>query len=335
LNGITFREDSDSTANRMESNLNALSVVRFTGNDEETALKLRQATLSHFVKNCPEEQRHSSSVINIDNKYFRVSVALEPSLSTTNRKDDKEEGMILAFDATDFTESCNSFDKLSSIHLDAENRGECGDLLRMCVAITDFEGNTYASGGTHDANSKKQEEEYSRRVLWCLDHGYEYVEADITLKEQNEGHSLRDKDGFARIVEAIGSTVWSTATMHPRSSKLKVSAETLKPPEESSSIRTDNSETSPMTGSNAIAASALDCAIPSQHGCGANEEGERMDHFESLISEATRVRDAATSGAVSDEERRKNASDMALRLMGMMDTFGLDHEDSCSEDDSQ
>jgi hypothetical protein len=46
---------------------------------------------------------------------------------------------------------------------------------------------------------------YTRRVLWCLDHGYEYVQVDLMEYGRSIGHSDREKEGFARIVEAVGN----------------------------------------------------------------------------------------------------------------------------------
>jgi len=51
------------------------------------------------------------------------------------------------------------------------------------------------------------------RVTSCGAWIVEYVEADLSEKGISSGHDARDKEGFARIVEAISGTVWSSAVM--------------------------------------------------------------------------------------------------------------------------
>ncbi|CAM9658831.1 unnamed protein product [Scytosiphon promiscuus] len=51
-------------------------------------------------------------------------------------------------------------------------------------------------------------QERRRRCLeWCLDHGFEYVEADC--RDSERGGELREKEGVPRIVEALQSNVWT------------------------------------------------------------------------------------------------------------------------------
>ena len=53
-------------------------------------------------------------------------------------------------------------------------------------------------------------------MLWCLDRGYEYVEVDVTPEGMTGGFEERDKDGYARVVEAIGTCMWSSHVMKRR-----------------------------------------------------------------------------------------------------------------------
>ena len=129
----------------------------------------------------------------------------------------KEDGIVLAFDAArsnpDLPMSvAASFDSLNSVHENAVSKG-AGDLLRLCVGV---------SMGPMEADElrgREFEQEYSRRILWCLDRGYEYVEADLSAQGLVKGHNERDKEGFARIVEAIAGTVWSSAIMEKEKTK--------------------------------------------------------------------------------------------------------------------
>ena len=101
--------------------------------------------------------------------------------------------MILVFS----NNSKEDFDALAAVHSAAENDNQCGDLLRLCLGISNNNNSQQLLTG------KAYEAEYSRRILWCLDHGYEYIEG-VRLDGDAifQGHNTRDKDGFARVVEA-------------------------------------------------------------------------------------------------------------------------------------
>jgi len=68
---------------------------------------------------------------------------------------------------------------------------------------------------------KEYEMEFSRRVLWCLDRGYEYLEVDFSSEGLRRGMDERDKEGFARVVEAISSCMWSSHVMKSRSGNVR------------------------------------------------------------------------------------------------------------------
>jgi hypothetical protein len=115
--------------------------------------------------------------------------------------------------SSDYCSSLSSrfaFDSLQSVHDCLNNHYQIqklGDLLRLCVGVT--YRNPLATCSHHDV--KLYEKEYSRRVLWCLDHGFEYVEVDLSEAGKQQGHDERDKEGFARVVEALAGTVWTSA----------------------------------------------------------------------------------------------------------------------------
>jgi hypothetical protein len=195
----------------------------------------------------------SKSTIVVSNKYFSANVVLadidclnndydplqqheqkeegeapSPSSSTTAATT-KEDGCILVFDGMksnpDYIGSggCGgidgvTFDQLANVQEKADagpEQRQLGDLLRLCVGVTlkpDASPQDWRGRQNHEA-------EYSRRILWCLDHGYEYVEADLSDDGQRRGHDDRDKEGFARIIEAIEGTVWSSAVMKQAQTK--------------------------------------------------------------------------------------------------------------------
>jgi Alpha and gamma adaptin binding protein p34 len=118
-------------------------------------------------------------------------------------------GGVAATSTTTTATAAVTFDALHAVHerVEAGDGASFGDLLRLCVAVS------IGSVTPREVRGTDHEREYSRRILWCLDRGYEYVEADLSTEGQLRGTDVRDKDGFARIVEAIEGTMWSSAVM--------------------------------------------------------------------------------------------------------------------------
>jgi hypothetical protein len=263
-----------------------------------------------------------------------------------------------------------TFDGLDTVHRHAETVNNCGDLLRLCVGVSLGE---YTA---EELRGKDHEKEYSRRILWCLDNGYEYIEADLSKDGQMKGHDERDKDGFARIVEAIEGTVWSSAVMSKSKTQElkntyvddKNAVEKVTPPvgeeeEEENpyqppdpsllfksqndvqdqTISTASSEDVPAAAAAALkeeseAASML--LNPTEVGPSEmaqlrqDLEAEKIfDKMESVLKEASQIREASKSGALSDDERRERAGDAALALVNLMSQFGLEDDDDGSEGD--
>jgi hypothetical protein len=127
----------------------------------------------------------------------------------------QEDGIILVFDALQANpdlETGTPFDVLNVLHDNSTASTDVGDLLRLCVAVSMGPKSPEELRGQNT-----HEQEYSKRILWCLDRGYEYVEVDLSAEGQRTGHDERDKEGFARIIEAIQGTVWSSAVMKKQS----------------------------------------------------------------------------------------------------------------------
>ncbi len=201
-------------------------------------------------------------------------------------------------------------------------------------------------------------------MLWCLDHGYEYVEADLTEYGQSIGHEDREKEGLARIVEAVGNTVWSTAKMRPRKARhLKFSYDVDKNNVTSKSTNTgdarsikivDTAEgddsiipavvaveateveagtendtrkhhsTEVTTSQSDLISNTTTGVQPSTKDVKVEsllkqEESEedisKLESLEFLIKEANRIRDCARQEHISDDERRRQAGEMAIRLI--------------------
>jgi hypothetical protein len=326
---------------------------------------------------------HTDSRIVIQNKYFTANVLLEDieqqQLQAIGNHNKKEDGVILVFDALlsnpdrDATVAGGgtTFDTLASVHQKAEQNGTCGDLLRLCVGVS------LGSFSPEELRGKDHEKEYSRRILWCLDNEYEYVEADISQEGQLQGHDLRDKDGFARVVEAIQGTVWSSAVMSE--SKTKELKETytddksaiqkeVKIPEDDEEknpyqppdpslfrpIEKDDAQTAKEVNNTEgvhgsieddVADTAADTSAasllldPTQVGAAEmaqlrkDLEAEKLfEKMETVLREASQIREASKSGALTDDERRERAGDAALALVNLMGQFGMEDDDSQAYD---
>ncbi|KAL7527174.1 hypothetical protein ACHAXR_001835 [Thalassiosira sp. AJA248-18] len=216
------------------------SILRIGPIDSENgnAAKLRSAIASHFHQDTsswsPSSDSNNSNnntnnnLLTISNRYFDANVLLVGLDDSINNEETtaaaishhQEDGIVLIFDSSpplqqllSTTTTITTFDSLDQHHTTAtttitnNNNQECsGELLRLCI------GTTHGPSPLSDG-SKKSEEEYSRRVLWCLDRGYEYIEVDLTSEGLQRGFDERDKDGFARVIEAVETCMWSSHVM--------------------------------------------------------------------------------------------------------------------------
>ncbi|KAL7489269.1 hypothetical protein ACHAW6_014846 [Cyclotella cf. meneghiniana] len=319
------------------------------------AALLRSAISSHFrgstsasgVDRALNEIATDDDLLTISNRYFDAKVLLKglhESVPDETSQDDKspchsqEDGIILVFrSSTDASKSAitpeQSFDSLNLIHDFAEQTNRAGELLRLCVGVA--LGPSPLSDGT-----KKSEEEYSRRVLWCLDRGYEYVEADLTVEGRSKGHDDRDKEGFARIVEAISSCMWSSHVMKKNTVSDNGAASSL----DAKTIAKEHKETNndldlgPTildndAGREAAAMASLMNGVHEAHSPegASNQNQQQQDvtfhELERVMSEAKRIREASQSNSMTDEERRHRAGDIAMRLMGLLERLGFDEDD--------
>ena len=106
----------------------------------------------------------------------------------------------------DSTSATNALvlDSTSTISSSSTTTAACDDyLLRLCVGVS------LGPYAPHELRGHHHEQEYTKRVLWCLDRGYEYIEVDLSPT----GHEDRDKESFPRAIEAMQGTVWSSAVM--------------------------------------------------------------------------------------------------------------------------
>lgn len=211
--------------------------------------------------------------------------------------------------------------------------GQAGELLRLCVSVVDEneQASSYPKKGT-----KEYEERYSERVLWCLDREYEYVEASLEQKALETGHDERDKDGFARVVEAISGTVWSSAVMIDSKKQQALKKNFVNEYANTETIETTEERESEYVPPDLVEREELAKAeILNQ--CNIKEEdkeaGEerKLEELENALREATRIRDLSRSGSLTDEQRRERAGEAATLLMNIMGQFGDESESSEEE----
>ncbi|GAX23683.1 hypothetical protein FisN_12Hh258 [Fistulifera solaris] len=198
-----------------------LSVLRFAspttiegGGLPPSALPFQRLTdriIQHFSASNETNDPPSMNVIQISNRYFTAQVALLSEEATQQSTLHKEDGIVLVWD--DDHAIADWIQLLNAAHEQLEAAGG-GDLLRLCVGISTTTTTTTTTTTRSQRTPKEIEETYSQRVLWCLDRGYEYIPAcDLSDEGVSRGHGERDKEGFARLVEAIQGTVWSSAVM--------------------------------------------------------------------------------------------------------------------------
>lgn len=284
----------------------------------QTAEAVRQ------LQTCLFQQFEQSPIhLSLENKYFTSSVTLASmDQISDSSKNYKEDGVILVVNATkNFESQCQS---LHTTLLEA--CPDVGDLLRLCCVI--------------GASSSLSEEEYSQRILWCLDHGYEYVPG-VDLTKTEVGHDDRDKEGFARVVEALESTVWSSAVMKKKTAANATAATTSNhgetttsrtKPEDTIAATSEETKTSQndTTSSSYEPPSLSPFQLPPQPEEEDDEESRSLQQLESVMKEATRIRDMSMKGELTDDERKARAADAAQLLMGLM----LDDDDDDEEDSS-
>ncbi len=329
------------------------SIVRLGPNEGNLSAELLRNAVTLFFRKTDDKGESDSSFV-VRNKYFNANVVLK---GTEDQKetaaDVKEDGIILVFDAVRSNPDGSdegggaSFDSLQAAHQKALCNNDCGDLLRLCVGVS------LSELSPEEIRGKDHEKEYSRRILWCLDNGYEYIEADLSEEGQQKGHGDRDKDGFARIVEAIEGTVWSSAAMSTtKSTQLKDSlAETKQKVEELKSSMANDEESSEnpyippdpslmkmpelkvkevtkrKPGETTDSAAAIFGLKDEKNGMDAEDvDADKLfSQMESVLKEAQQIRKEGHN--LSDEERRERAGNAALALVNLMGQFGLDDDD--------
>ena len=322
------------------------SCVRI-GGDPNHIHTLCQSLSHHFP--CSRMKQKDGYIFNIQNKYFHAKVNLESfSIITTHpnndvQEEDKEDplkaqdGIILLIDH----HHPNAISTILTPMNQSATATGSGDTLRLCVSILPI------SPPSKKVTSKEEEDLYSERVLWCLDHGYEYIEkVDLSSIGIQQGFEEREKEGFARVVEAIQSTIWSTASRHQvkkmmnhqqkehlqdqidleKSILRKDNDDNNLDEEESTNEKTTTNDSSIQKQTNQTKVSDIlqQIAPPIQ------EHSEaQFHHLDSLLQQVNQIRQATKANAdtISDKERRTRAADIAIKLLDVLDLSGEEDSD--------
>mmetsp|Transcript_40930 Transcript_40930/g.46501 ORF Transcript_40930/g.46501 Transcript_40930/m.46501 type:complete len:306 (+) Transcript_40930:24-941(+) len=289
------------------------SLVHLEGTDYTTTKLFKNALLQHYKSNKirTEQEQNNTEVLELENKYFMARIRLvidgekeeaDDFSSSINDNKCKEDGKILVFPSTTTTTSV--FD--GNDHKDNVDHNE-SLLLKLCI-ICSFRKS--------ESNTLVNEDEYSKRILWCLDRGYEYCEVD--LSDTTSGFDDREKEGFARVIEAIEGTVWSSAIMTKKKKLTTSSSQTATP--STPSIPTENTSYKPPS-----------LLKQEEDEKSISAEERDFNEMENLIKEATKIRSMSQNSEFqSDEERRQRAANAATLMMQFMK---LDDE-SDNDDDS-
>ena len=141
----------------------------------------------------------------------------------------------------------------------------------------------------------------------CLEHGFEYIEADLCAPVSTEG--TREKEGVARVVEAMEATSWRSIVLRERGHRAP----------ETAGLSTSGAEESCLS----VGAEGAEMSEPAEGlevEKGVVETEKSVDELEAIFDKVREVR--ASAGQVSDSERRKRAAETALRLakaLGVLD----------------
>jgi len=172
---------------------------------------------------------------------------------------------------------------------------------------------------------------------------------DLSEKGIKSGFDRREKEGFARAIEAIQGTVWTSARMH-KDKKSLVKELASSPPEKKMDEKvhesnqgnecripeninsTRNSDEYDDQNQNIKEESKEgkieECANDKNDNDKKEETEESIfDDLEHVLKEAARIRNEAKQGNLSDDERRKMAADTAMKLMGMLDLLDGDSDE--------
>ena len=181
-------------------------------------------------------------------------------------------------------------------------------------------------------------------VDWCLEHRAEMIESN--LEDVFATHDSREKQGHARMHEALSAVQWVTMVLKQQRKEVIVEERVERIVEEEKTESASESETAPKSAPiPVLSASSAQQVSPSDDldktesnvfwdamqsvvdGGGEDGGDTGLDGLSNLVSQARAVRRAGEQGTMSVEERHQNAMRVALQLASAMGLGEMGEED--------
>ena len=304
-------------------------------------MSLLQSLHQHYLSS-PLPPSSTSFPLSVSNKYFSAAVAVtvNPTVSS--------DGLILAFSSSSALSAVAS-------ELASPAHGDSGGEFKILAHI--------ASSSEEEASLRRSQYPETdgaedTLAMKALDAGWEYC--IVRLDDLSLGMSDREKEGFARVVEAVDMSCWSGRVEKGKAAvntsakreelemdvnapppapggegeveKVEGAAETTEQPPAPppSSSASAESPVEDFESASAALLSALTAQGSASGGSSSVEEDNAMaDQLEKLMASVGQIREKSmTGGFKTDEERKKAAAEAAEKMMGMM---GMDKDDFWDE----
>jgi hypothetical protein len=144
---------------------------------------------------------------------------------------DAVEALIVTYDATAGAGECAAFEAAKQqwapfVAAHAPDVALCVGTGVGATAAVDMPNDITAPGARE---AQAREAALSARALWCFDHGMEHVLVD-TAAPRDGSWATRDKEGLARVLEALQSHMWSAMQYTTRSRPAEAAEEAVVPP---------------------------------------------------------------------------------------------------------
>jgi hypothetical protein len=197
----------------------------------------------------------------------------------------------------------------------------------------------------NSAASLEDSEDASRMELinWSLDHGFEYIDLPTGLQNPTKDWSVREKDGFPRAMEAIHSTIWSSANKFVDTNR-PVSKSSVASAGACAAADAPSSSLSEASGGSASVDNTKKKKSKKTSGASKDEEElMKLDSLETIFQKVKEQRSAlqqsssaeASGSALSqaDIDRRAKAAQMAMELCSIMNLCESDSDYESDSDD--
>eukprot|EP00741_Cyanophora_paradoxa_P006141 tig00000944_g5954.t1 len=278
--------------------------------------------VAHGAHEAPDSMRTRWK---LETKYYSADVELleaRPAaltdLSTPGLQDGGCEALILVFDAHEM----GTFESVRVLWEELRALDCVSPSIMLCVGNRRGPVSRPTDTAVH-ATEEEADEENEETLAglecggWCNEHGFEYVEADLSLPDAPP-HELRGRTGLARIREALACNMWPDMQMKEEGNARKATrpqellddcTETQAHTEfQRSSVQATTSASEPAeSGTRDVGDLVPDFGLGT---------GEETDELQEAFEWMRAVRERAST--LNDEERRKLAEQAATRFYQMI-----------------